>query len=83
MKKASWLLLVTVFLNLMAAQVLASESEMTAGIGLPSIFSLIGIVFGLAYLRWRRVGPLVVAHVILDIVSFVGYALLAPFVSWL
>ncbi len=40
---------------------------------------IMGVVFGLLYLRWRRVGPLVVAHVILDLVSFIGYALLAPY----
>lgn len=40
---------------------------------------VMGVVFGLLYLRWRRVGPLVVAHVILDLVSFIGYALLAPY----
>lgn len=39
---------------------------------------VMGIVFGLLYLHWRRVGPLVVAHTLLDIVAFVGYALLAP-----
>ena len=40
---------------------------------------VMGVVFGAAYLRWGRVMPLVVAHVILDIVSFVGYALVAPY----
>lgn len=40
---------------------------------------VMGLVFGWAYLRWGRVMPLVVAHVILDLVSFVGYALLAPY----
>lgn len=44
---------------------------------------VMGLVFGLAYLRFKRVGPLVVAHVILDLFSFVGYALLAPLVDWL
>lgn len=42
-----------------------------------------GLVFGLAYLRFKRVGPLVVAHVILDLVAFIGYAVLAPLVNWL
>jgi len=42
-----------------------------------------GLVFGLAYLKFKRVGPLVVAHVILDLVAFIGYALLAPLVTWL
>jgi membrane protease YdiL (CAAX protease family) len=38
---------------------------------------LMGIVFGLAYQRWGRVMPLVVAHFILDVLSFTGYALVA------
>lgn len=44
---------------------------------------VMGVVFGLIYLRWKRVGPLVVAHTVLDIAAFVGYALLAPRLSWL
>jgi membrane protease YdiL (CAAX protease family) len=44
---------------------------------------IMGLVFGLVYLRWRRVGPLVVAHTLLDVAAFVGYALVAPHVSWL
>ena len=44
---------------------------------------VMGLVFGLAYLKFKRVGPLVVAHVILDLVAFLGYALIAPLVDWL
>ena len=44
---------------------------------------VMGLVFGLVYLRWKRVAPLVVAHTLLDVVAFVGYALVAPQVSWL
>ena len=44
---------------------------------------IMGLVFGLVYLRWRRVGPLVVAHTLLDVVAFVGYAVVAPHVDWL
>jgi membrane protease YdiL (CAAX protease family) len=44
---------------------------------------VMGVIFGLVYLRFRRVGPLIVAHTLLDVVAFVGYALLAPHVSWL
>ena len=36
---------------------------------------IMGVIFGLIYLRWKRVGPLVVAHTMLDVVAFVGYAL--------
>ena len=42
-----------------------------------------GLLFGWLYLRWGRVTPLVVAHTVLDVVAFVGYALLAGQVSWL
>jgi membrane protease YdiL (CAAX protease family) len=44
---------------------------------------IMGVIFGLIYLRWKRVGPLVVAHTLLDITAFVGYALVAPRVDWL
>jgi membrane protease YdiL (CAAX protease family) len=36
---------------------------------------IMGLVFGWAYRRWGRIMPLVVAHFILDAVSFVGFAL--------
>ena len=36
---------------------------------------VMGLVFGWAYHRWGRSLPLVVAHWVLDIVSFVGYPL--------
>ena len=44
---------------------------------------IMGVIFGLIYLRWRRVGPLVVAHLLLDVAAFVGYALVSPYVDWL
>ncbi|HEY5821606.1 MAG TPA: CPBP family intramembrane glutamic endopeptidase [Propionibacteriaceae bacterium] len=44
---------------------------------------IMGVIFGLIYLRWKRVAPLVVAHTLLDVAAFVGYALVAPHVSWL
>ena len=40
-----------------------------------------GLAFGWAYRRWGRVMPLVIAHFILDAVSFVGYATLNQFVQ--
>lgn len=45
--------------------------------------ALMGVIFGLVFLRWRRVWPLVVAHSLIDIVVFVGYPLLHGHVSWL
>ncbi len=44
---------------------------------------VMGLVFGWIYLRTERVGPLVAAHVVLDVAAFVGYALLAPYLTWL
>jgi membrane protease YdiL (CAAX protease family) len=44
---------------------------------------IMGVIFGLIYLKWKRVMPLVVAHTLLDVAAFVGYALLAPYVGWL
>ncbi|MFT3970983.1 MAG: CPBP family intramembrane metalloprotease [Micropruina sp.] len=44
---------------------------------------VMGLVFGWIYLRTKRVGPLVAAHAVLDIAAFVGYALLAPYLTWL
>jgi membrane protease YdiL (CAAX protease family) len=38
--------------------------------------AIMGVVFGLVYRRFGRVAPLVVAHFLLDLVSFVGYDLL-------
>lgn len=36
---------------------------------------VMGLVFGWAYHRWGRVLPLIIAHWVLDIVSFIGYPL--------
>ena len=44
---------------------------------------VMGLAFGLLYLKFRRVGPLVVAHILLDVAAFVGYSLIAPLVDWL
>ena len=39
--------------------------------------AVMGVVFALFYLRFKRVIPLIIAHTILDVVAFVGYALLS------
>ena len=44
---------------------------------------VMGLLFGWLFARWRRVMPFVVAHWLLDIGAFVGYAVLAGNVSWL
>jgi len=45
--------------------------------------AVLGVIFGRLFQRSGRVGPLVVAHTLIDAVSFVGYVHLAGHVSWL
>jgi membrane protease YdiL (CAAX protease family) len=45
--------------------------------------AVMGVIFGWIYTRTKRVMPLVVAHTLLDVVAFVGYALLKDHLSWL
>ena len=45
--------------------------------------AVMGVIFAYAYRRWGRVLPLIVAHSILDIVSFIGYDLLAKHIAFL
>ncbi|MGW2563747.1 CPBP family intramembrane glutamic endopeptidase [Streptomyces sp. NPDC001514] len=68
---------------LAASSVLRGSYHLYQGIGGFVGNMVMGVVFVLLYRRWGRVGPLVVAHALLDIVAFVGYALLAGKVSWL
>lgn len=44
---------------------------------------IMGLLFGWLFKRWGRVAPMIVAHALIDIVAFIGYALLAGRVSWL
>jgi membrane protease YdiL (CAAX protease family) len=44
---------------------------------------VMGLVFGRIWQRTNRLWPLVIAHTLLDVVAFVGYALLRGTVSWL
>ncbi|GAA0478745.1 CAAX amino protease [Paractinoplanes deccanensis] len=43
--------------------------------------AVMGVLFALFYLRFKRVMPLIIAHTLLDVVAFVGYTLLPE--SWL
>ncbi|MGV1004913.1 MAG: CPBP family intramembrane glutamic endopeptidase [Candidatus Nanopelagicales bacterium] len=42
-----------------------------------------GLILGWLFRRWGRVMPMVLAHALIDIVAFVGYAYLAGRVGWL
>lgn len=68
---------------LVASAVLRGSYHLYQGFGGFLGNMVMGLVFGLVYLRWRRVGPLVVAHALLDVVAFVGYTLAKDHVAWL
>ncbi|MFI9002250.1 CPBP family intramembrane glutamic endopeptidase [Streptomyces sp. NPDC053541] len=69
--------------SLAASSVLRGSYHLYQGIGGFVGNLVMGVVFVWLYRRWGRVGPLVVAHALLDIVAFVGYGLLAGKVGWL
>ncbi|MFK4146094.1 CPBP family intramembrane glutamic endopeptidase [Streptomyces sp. NPDC004065] len=68
---------------LTASAVLRGSYHLYQGVGGFVGNMVMGVVFVWLYRRWGRVGPLVVAHSLLDIGAFVGYALLAGKVGWL
>jgi membrane protease YdiL (CAAX protease family) len=45
--------------------------------------ALMGVVFALFFLRTKRLIPLIIAHTVLDVVSFVGYTLLSDRLDFL
>lgn len=44
---------------------------------------VMGLIFGRLWQRTNRLWPLIVAHTLLDVVAFLGYALLGEHISWL
>ncbi|MEV4438625.1 CPBP family intramembrane glutamic endopeptidase [Streptomyces sp. NPDC049577] len=68
---------------LVASALLRGSYHLYQGIGGLIGNMAMGVVFILLYRRWGRVGPLVAAHALIDVVAFVGYALLAGKVGWL
>ncbi len=59
---------------ILSSAVLRGSYHLYQGFG-PFVGNVVmGIVFGIAYQRWGRTMPLVIAHWILDIVSFTGFA---------
>ena len=44
---------------------------------------VMGLVFGRVWQRTNRLWPLVGAHALIDVVAFVGYALVSPYVDWI
>jgi uncharacterized protein len=68
---------------LVASAILRGSYHLYQGFGGFIGNAVMGLLFGYFYQRTRRVLPLVIAHTILDVVSFVGYTLLKDKLSFL
>lgn len=68
---------------LVASAILRGSYHLYQGFGGFVGNAIMGLIFGYFYQRTRRVLPLIVAHTILDVVSFVGYTLLHNKLSFL
>ena len=63
--------------------VIRGSYHLYQGIGAFFGNAAMGVIFAIFYRRYGRVAPLIIAHTLIDAVTFVGYALLAGHVSWL
>ena len=68
---------------LVTASVLRGSYHLYQGYGGFIGNAIMGLVFGWWFQRTRRVWPLVVAHCVIDAVSFIGYAYLHGRVDWI
>jgi membrane protease YdiL (CAAX protease family) len=73
----------TAWKAILAAAVLRGSYHLYQGFGAFVGNAVMGIIFGILYKRWGRVLPMVIAHTLIDAVTFVGYAALVGKVSWL
>jgi membrane protease YdiL (CAAX protease family) len=69
--------------SLFGAAVLRGSYHLYQGFGGFVGNLVMGLVFGRVWQRTNRLWPLVLAHTLLDVVSFVGYSLLKGHLSWL
>jgi membrane protease YdiL (CAAX protease family) len=68
---------------LVAASVLRGSYHLYQGYGGFFGNAVMGLIFGWWFQRTRRVWPLVIAHFVIDAVSFIGYVYLHGRVSWI
>jgi membrane protease YdiL (CAAX protease family) len=68
---------------ILVSAVLRGSYHLYQGLGAFLGNAVMGIIFGVLYRRWGRVTPLIVAHALIDAVTFVGYVALVGKVSWL
>ena len=67
----------------LGSSVLRGSYHLYQGFGAFVGNAIMGVVFALFYLRTRRVLPLVIAHLILDVVAYLGYTYLRDRVGFL
>ncbi|MCV7191775.1 CPBP family intramembrane glutamic endopeptidase [Mycolicibacterium brumae] len=68
---------------LLASALLRGAYHLYQGVGAGLGNIVMGLIFGYAWQRTGRLWPLIVGHAVIDIVAFVGYALLRDHLSWL
>lgn len=68
--------------SLAASSVLRGGYHLYQGVGAGLGSIVMGLVFGRFFQITSRVWPLVIAHAVIDIVAFVGYALLKDHLGW-
>jgi membrane protease YdiL (CAAX protease family) len=68
---------------IVVAAILRGSYHLYQGVGAFVGNAIMGLIFGYLYRRWGRVTPLIIAHTLIDAVTFVGYAALVGRVSWL
>jgi membrane protease YdiL (CAAX protease family) len=67
-----------------ASAVLRGSYHLYQGFGAFVGNAIMGVVFALFFVKFKRVMPLIIAHSLLDIAAFVGYTLLPKaWLSWL
>lgn len=71
------------YVALLATALLRGSYHLYQGLGGGLGNLVMGVVFALWWMRTGKVWPLIIAHTLLDVVAFVGYAFLAPHLSWL
>ncbi|GAA4681595.1 CPBP family intramembrane glutamic endopeptidase [Gordonia humi] len=69
--------------SLLASSLLRGSYHLYQGVGGGLGNVVMGLVFGRWYQKTNRLWSLVIAHALIDIVAFAGYALLSDHLSWL